>query len=111
MHGVHDWNLEMPTFSPSYDPRDHAEISAPGLRVVPDFVCVHMALAGAADSWRRRPQCALRRNRLLVDALRRQQVDFEELVFPDEIHDFLLRRDWVHAYSAGADFFNRKLAK
>jgi hypothetical protein len=33
------------------------------------------------------------------------------LVFPDEIHDFLLRRDWVRAYTASAEFLNRKLAK
>jgi hypothetical protein len=36
-------------------------------------------------------------------------VPFEELVFPDEIHDFLLRRSWVRAYSAGADFLDRKI--
>ena len=47
----------------------------------------------------------------LVEALRKQKVDFEELIFPDEIHDFLLRRDWVRAYSASADFLSRKLAK
>jgi dipeptidyl aminopeptidase/acylaminoacyl peptidase len=47
---------------------------------------------------------------LLVDALRRQKVEFEELIFPDEIHDFLLRRDWVRAYTASADFLNRKLS-
>ena len=46
---------------------------------------------------------------LLVDALRRQKVEFEELIFPDEIHDFLLRRDWVRAYSASAEFLGRKL--
>jgi len=46
----------------------------------------------------------------LVEALRKQHVDFEELIFPDEIHDLLLHRDWVHAYTAGADFFKRKLA-
>jgi dipeptidyl aminopeptidase/acylaminoacyl peptidase len=45
----------------------------------------------------------------LVDALRRHKVDFEELIFPDEIHDFLLRRDWVRAYSASAEFLGRKL--
>ena len=45
----------------------------------------------------------------LAEALRRQHVEFEELVFPDEIHDFLLRRDWAHAYAAGADFLDRKL--
>jgi hypothetical protein len=37
------------------------------------------------------------------------KVDFEELIFPDEIHDFLLRQDWVRAYSASAEFLGRKL--
>jgi len=36
-------------------------------------------------------------------------VYFEELIFPDEIHDFLLHRDWVTAYTASADFLGRKL--
>jgi hypothetical protein len=36
-------------------------------------------------------------------------VPFEELIFPDEIHDFLLWRSWVQGYEAGADFFHRKL--
>jgi dipeptidyl aminopeptidase/acylaminoacyl peptidase len=48
---------------------------------------------------------------MLVEALRKQKVDFEELIFPDEIHDFLLRRDWVRAYNASADFLSRKLSK
>jgi dipeptidyl aminopeptidase/acylaminoacyl peptidase len=30
---------------------------------------------------------------LLVDALRKQTADFEELIFPDEIREFLLHRD------------------
>jgi dipeptidyl aminopeptidase/acylaminoacyl peptidase len=45
----------------------------------------------------------------LVEALRRQKVPFEELIFPDEIHDFLLRRDWIRAYAAAEDFLQRKL--
>jgi dipeptidyl aminopeptidase/acylaminoacyl peptidase len=45
----------------------------------------------------------------LVEALRRQKIDFEEIVFPDEIHGFLLRRDWVRAYEASAEFLGRKL--
>jgi dipeptidyl aminopeptidase/acylaminoacyl peptidase len=45
----------------------------------------------------------------LVDALRRQKVEFEELIFPDEIHEFLLRRDWIHTWTATADFLGRKL--
>jgi dipeptidyl aminopeptidase/acylaminoacyl peptidase len=45
----------------------------------------------------------------LAGALRHQRVDFEQLIFPDEIHDFLLHRDWMKAYEASADFLNRKL--
>jgi dipeptidyl aminopeptidase/acylaminoacyl peptidase len=46
---------------------------------------------------------------LLVEALRKQKVYFEQLIFPNEIHDFLLYRDWLAAYEASADFFQRKM--
>jgi dipeptidyl aminopeptidase/acylaminoacyl peptidase len=45
----------------------------------------------------------------LIQRLRRQNVEIEQIVFPDEIHDFLLWRTWVKAYKAGAEFFDRKL--
>ncbi|MEO6829447.1 MAG: prolyl oligopeptidase family serine peptidase, partial [Acidobacteriaceae bacterium] len=45
----------------------------------------------------------------LARALRKQGVEFEELVFPDEIHDFLLHRHWLEAYKAEADFFQKHL--
>jgi len=35
---------------------------------------------------------------------------FEELIFPDEIHDLLRWSDWIRAYRATAEFFDRKLA-
>ena len=47
----------------------------------------------------------------LADALRKQGVDVEELVFPDEIHDFLLYRNWHAAYTAAADFFFRHFSE
>jgi len=37
-------------------------------------------------------------------------VVIEQLVFPDEVHDFLLYRNWLTAYLAASDFFDRKLA-
>ena len=46
----------------------------------------------------------------LVEKLRNQKVEFEELIFPDEIHDLLRWRDWIRAYRATAEFFDRKLA-
>jgi dipeptidyl aminopeptidase/acylaminoacyl peptidase len=45
----------------------------------------------------------------LVEALRAQGVDFEELIFPGEVHEFLLQESWIKAYRAAGDFFARKL--
>jgi hypothetical protein len=42
--------------------------------------------------------------------LRAQNVAFGELIIPDEIHDLLRWSDWVCAYRATAEFFDRKLA-
>lgn len=47
----------------------------------------------------------------LVQRLRAQKVPFEQIVFPDEIHDFLMWRTWVRGYKATADFFDRVLVK
>jgi len=46
----------------------------------------------------------------LVEKLRAQNVAFEELIIPDEIHDLLRWSDWVRSYKETADFFDRKLA-
>jgi dipeptidyl aminopeptidase/acylaminoacyl peptidase len=47
----------------------------------------------------------------LVQRLRAQHVPFEQLILPDEIHGFLRWRDWVRAYAATADFFDRTLKR
>jgi len=47
----------------------------------------------------------------LVARLRERGVHIEQLIFPDEIHDFLLHDSWLKAYAASADFFDRTLAK
>ena len=45
----------------------------------------------------------------LAQALRQKGVEFEELIFPDEIHDFLIHAHWIAAYRAAEDFLERKL--
>jgi dipeptidyl aminopeptidase/acylaminoacyl peptidase len=45
----------------------------------------------------------------LAQRLRAQHVPFEQLILPDEIHGFLMWRDWVRAYTATAEFFDRTL--
>ncbi len=109
MHGVHDWNLELPTFSPSYDPREHTDFARLAFESSPmasvstwrsPVLLIH------GDDDRNVPFAETVQ---LVEALRKQKVEFEELIFPDEIHDFLLRRDWIRAYTASADFLERKI--
>jgi dipeptidyl aminopeptidase/acylaminoacyl peptidase len=46
---------------------------------------------------------------MLAEALRAQGVQFEELIFPDELHDFLLEEHWVTVMKAADNFFDRKL--
>jgi len=45
----------------------------------------------------------------LVRRLRANGVYFEELIYPDEIHDFLRHQDWLRAYHATAEFFDKHL--
>jgi dipeptidyl aminopeptidase/acylaminoacyl peptidase len=47
----------------------------------------------------------------LVQRLRAFHVPFEQMVLPDEIHGFLMWRDWVRAYAATAEFFDRTLKR
>jgi dipeptidyl aminopeptidase/acylaminoacyl peptidase len=109
MHGVHDWNLEMPTFTPSYDPKqrvDFARLAFESSPMASVSTWRSPVLLIQGDDDRNVPFAETVQ---LAEALRKQGVEFEELVFPDEIHDFLLRRDWVRAYEASADFLDRKI--
>jgi hypothetical protein len=36
-------------------------------------------------------------------------VHVEQLIFPDEVHGFLMWRSWIRAYSAAEEFFGREL--
>jgi dipeptidyl aminopeptidase/acylaminoacyl peptidase len=47
----------------------------------------------------------------LAQRLRAAGVSFEEMIIPDDIHDFLLYRNWMRADQATADFFERILKR
>lgn len=47
----------------------------------------------------------------LVHLLRAHHVPYEQIVFPDEVHDSLLWRTWVSVFQATGDFFDRTLRK
>jgi len=109
LHGVHDWNVVIGNFSSGYDPAKSEEASRLAFESSP------MAYV---DGWRS-PVLLIHgdddRNVPfsetvdLVESLRRNDVYFEQLIFPDEVHGFLLHSSWVKAYKATFDFFERKL--
>jgi dipeptidyl aminopeptidase/acylaminoacyl peptidase len=47
----------------------------------------------------------------LAQRLRAAGVPFEEMIIPDDIHDFLLYRNWMRADQATADFFEKTLKR
>jgi len=109
MHGVHDWNTAIPVFSPEYNPLERPDtarlaFTSSPMASVSTWRSPVLLIHGDDDR-----NVPFAQDIELVAALRKQKVDFEELIFPDEIHDFLLRRDWVHAYAASAEFLGRKL--
>lgn len=108
-HGVHDWNLEIPNFNPEYNPNAHADFARSAYESSP-IASVNTwrspVLLVHGDDDRNVPFAETVH---LVEALRKQHVYFEELIFPNEIHDFLLWRDWMKAYGTAVDFFDRKL--
>lgn len=109
VHGVHDWNTEIPNFMPSYKPNERQDLarlaweSSP-LSSVRTWRAPVLLIQGDDD--RNVPFSEMVD---LAEALRKQSLEFEQLVFPDEIHDFLLHRTWLAAYHATSDFFDRQL--
>jgi dipeptidyl aminopeptidase/acylaminoacyl peptidase len=109
MHGVHDWNHVIKGFIPAYDSVYYAQRAAVAYQSSPlNFIKTWRSpvLIIQGDDDRNVP---FTESIYLAEALRKQGVPFEQLVFPDEVHDFLLYRSWVAAYHATADFFDRKL--
>ena len=45
----------------------------------------------------------------LLQRLRDQKVHVEELIYPDEIHGFLMWKSWIRGYGATEEFFGREL--
>jgi len=47
----------------------------------------------------------------LVQLLRARKVHYELIVFPDEVHEFLMFKSWLITFKAADDFFDRFLLK
>ena len=109
MHGVHDWSEFLLHWENRPEAPDATEARELAFNSSPDASVSHWkspVLLIHGDDDRNVP---FNQTVDLVQRLRENHVPFEELVFPDEIHDFLLWRNWVGAYSATANFFDRML--
>jgi len=110
-HGVHDWA----TFLPLWDSNAEA---APDIKEARELAFKSSPVATIAN-WRSPVllihgdddrNVPFQQTTDLVEKLRAQNVAFEELIIADEIHDLLRWSDWVRAYRATSEFFDRKLA-
>jgi dipeptidyl aminopeptidase/acylaminoacyl peptidase len=114
-HGVHDWAIFLPKWA--------AEAEAKNADVAPDIkeareLAFKSSPVASITNWRSPVllvhgdddrNVPFQQTTDLVEKLRGQNVAFEELIFPDEIHELLRWNDWVRAYRATAEFFDRKL--
>ena len=108
-HGVHDWNQGIRTFVPDYSVHDDPDFArrafgASPLATVDTWKSPVLLIHGDDD----RNVSFIESINLIIE-LRKRKVEVEQLVLPDEVHDFLRHQNWVRGYKATADFFNRKL--
>jgi len=110
-HGVHDWAIFLPLWA------DNIEL-APDIKEARELAFKSSPVASIAN-WRSPVlfvhgdddrNVPFQQTTDLVEKLRGQNVVFEELIIPDEIHDLLRWSDWVRSYKATAAFFDKKLA-
>jgi len=109
LHGVHDWAEFMRPLIPA-DAPDHEAFMKLAFQSSPNAAIANWkspVLLIQGDDDRNVP---FSQTVDLLQRLRQQNVDVEHIVFPDEIHGFLLWKNWIRAYDATTEFFDRKLS-
>ncbi|HLY18104.1 MAG TPA: prolyl oligopeptidase family serine peptidase [Bryobacteraceae bacterium] len=101
LHGVHDWTEEL-GIGKDDAPGRLAFNSSP-MADVKDWRSPVLLIHGDDDR-----NVNFRQTVELVEALR-GRVHVEQLIFPDEIHDFLREAHWLEAYHAAVKFFDAQL--
>src|SRR5580693_5066045 len=101
MHGVHDWTEELGIGKD--DAIGRLAFNSSPMASVKDWRSPVLLIHGDDDR-----NVGFRQTVELVEALR-GRVHVEQLIFPDEIHDFLMHAHWRAAYQAAARFFDAQL--
>lgn len=109
IHGVHNWSEELKNWVADYDPATRAAFAKVAYTSSPvnflngwhsPVLFIH------GDDDRNVP---FDQTVNLIEKLRERNVYFEQLIFPDEVHSFLLHSNWLKAYHASIDFFSKRL--
>ncbi|MFT6797743.1 MAG: dipeptidyl aminopeptidase/acylaminoacyl peptidase [Maribacter sp.] len=111
IHGVHNWNTELPTFAGWYDQNHFPEIAALAFQSSPEAYLdgwKSPVLLIHGDDDRNVP---FAESVVLSEQLRNRDVYFEQLIFPDEVHGFLLHENWVRCQEATFEFINRHIGR
>jgi dipeptidyl aminopeptidase/acylaminoacyl peptidase len=109
-HGVHDWStllrddIRGAESAPDYKEAQKLAFDSSPVASVTTWKSPVLFMHGDDDR-----NVPFSQTTDLIQRLRQQNVDLEQIIFPDEIHDFLLWRTWVKGYNATAEFFDRKL--
>lgn len=107
LHGVHDWSLRISNANwLDYGNRDAVRIA------------LESSPIGSVEKWRSPVllihgdddrNVAFSQTVDLARRLRDLKVEHEIIVFPDEVHDFLLHRHWLEIFEASAKFLDKHL--
>ena len=109
LHGVHDWSdfkEEFPKDAPDLDAALKTAFQASPNAAIATWRSPVLLIHGDDDR-----NVPFSETVDLLQRLRAQKVQVEELIFPDEIHDFLLWRNWIRAYTATEDFFGKQFKR
>jgi len=107
LHGVHDWSdfkSEIPADAPDHDAAVKLAFESSPNAAIATWRSPVLLIQGDDDR-----NVPFSQTVDLLQRLRAQKVHVEELIFPDEIHGFLLWKSWVRAYGATDEFFGREL--
>jgi len=110
-HGVHDWSALLPQRQRIFS--DEAPDAKEALQLA-----FSSSPNSSVDKWRS-PVLLIHgdddrnvpftQTTDLAQRLKKQGVEYEEIIYPDEIHDLLLWKDWVNSYKQAGRFFDQKL--
>jgi dipeptidyl aminopeptidase/acylaminoacyl peptidase len=107
LHGVHDWSdfkEEIPADASDHDAFVKLAFESSPNAAISTWTSPVLLIQGDDDR-----NVPFSQTVDLLQRLRAQKVHVEELIFPDEIHGFLMWKSWIKAYGATEEFFGREM--